>query len=32
MEPLIMMVIGTLVGFLAVALITPIYSITQSIN
>lgn len=32
LEPVIMMVIGTVVGFLAVALITPIYSITQSIN
>ncbi len=32
MEPVLMMVIGTVVGFLAVALITPIYSITQSIN
>lgn len=32
LEPVIMMVIGTLVGFLAVALITPIYSITSAIN
>src|SRR5258708_4064930 len=32
LEPVIMMVIGTVVAFLAVALITPIYSITQSIN
>jgi len=32
LEPIIMMVIGVLVGFLAIALITPIYSITQSIN
>ncbi len=32
LEPVLMMVIGTVVGFLAVALITPIYSITQSIN
>lgn len=32
LEPVIMMVIGTVVGFLAVALITPIYSITSSIN
>jgi type IV pilus assembly protein PilC len=30
LEPVIMMVIGVVVGFLAVALITPIYSITQS--
>jgi type IV pilus assembly protein PilC len=32
LEPVIMMVIGVVVGFLAVALITPIYSITQSIG
>lgn len=32
LEPVIMMVIGTVVGILAVALITPIYNITQSIN
>ncbi|MBX4191382.1 MAG: type II secretion system F family protein [Candidatus Doudnabacteria bacterium] len=32
LEPVIMMVIGTVVGFLAVALVTPIYSITQSIG
>jgi type IV pilus assembly protein PilC len=32
LEPVLMMVIGAVVGFLAVALITPIYSITQSIN
>lgn len=32
LEPVIMMVIGAVVGFLAVALITPIYNITQSIN
>jgi len=32
LEPVIMMVIGAVVGFLAIALITPIYSITQSIN
>ncbi|OGE74334.1 MAG: hypothetical protein A3K08_00205 [Candidatus Doudnabacteria bacterium RIFCSPLOWO2_01_41_7] len=31
LEPVLMMIIGTIVGFLAVALITPIYSITQSI-
>lgn len=32
LEPVIMMVIGLLVGVLAVALISPIYNITQSIN
>jgi len=32
LEPVIMMVIGLLVGILAVALISPIYNITQSIN
>jgi len=32
LEPVIMMVIGVVVGFLAVALVTPIYSITQSIG
>lgn len=32
MEPLIMMVIGVVVGFLAVALITPIYNISSSIT
>ncbi|HTL39258.1 MAG TPA: type II secretion system F family protein [Methylomirabilota bacterium] len=32
LEPVMMMVIGVVVGFLALALITPIYSITQSIN
>ena len=32
LEPILMMVIGAVVGFLAVALITPIYSITQSIS
>lgn len=32
LEPVIMMVIGAVVGFLAIALITPIYSITQNIN
>ncbi len=32
LEPVIMMVIGVVVGVLAVALITPIYNITQSIN
>lgn len=32
LEPVIMMVIGAVVGFLAVALITPIYSITQNIG
>jgi type IV pilus assembly protein PilC len=31
LEPVLMMVIGATVGFLAVALITPIYNITQSI-
>lgn len=31
-EPLIMMVIGAVIGFLAVALVTPIYNITQNIN
>ncbi len=32
LEPVIMMVIGIVVGFLAVALISPIYNITQSVN
>ncbi len=32
LEPVIMIVIGVAVGFLAVALITPIYNITQSIS
>lgn len=32
LEPVIMMVIGVVVGFLAVALITPIYNITQNIG
>ena len=31
LEPVIMVVIGAVVGFLAVALITPIYQITQNI-
>jgi type IV pilus assembly protein PilC len=31
-EPVIMIVVGIVVGVLAVALITPIYSITQNIN
>jgi type IV pilus assembly protein PilC len=31
LEPVLMVVIGAVVGFLAVALITPIYNITQSI-
>jgi type IV pilus assembly protein PilC len=31
LEPVLMVVIGVVVGFLAVALITPIYNITQSI-
>ncbi|MBI2356197.1 MAG: type II secretion system F family protein [Candidatus Doudnabacteria bacterium] len=32
LEPVIMMVIGAVVGLLAVALVTPIYNITQSIG
>jgi type IV pilus assembly protein PilC len=32
LEPLIMMVMGVVVGFLAVALISPIYNISSSIN
>lgn len=32
LEPVIMMVIGAVVGFLAIALVTPIYNITQNIN
>lgn len=32
LEPVIMVVIGAVVGFLAVALITPIYNITQNIG
>lgn len=32
LEPVLMVVIGAVVGFLAVALITPIYNITQSIS
>ena len=32
MEPVIMMVIGAVVGVLAVALVSPIYNITQNIN
>jgi type IV pilus assembly protein PilC len=32
LEPVIMMVIGAVVGFLAVALVTPIYNITQNIQ
>ncbi|MBI4363659.1 MAG: type II secretion system F family protein [Candidatus Doudnabacteria bacterium] len=32
LEPVIMMVIGAVVGLLAVALITPIYNITQNIG
>lgn len=32
LEPVLMVVIGVVVGFLAVALITPIYNITQSIS
>jgi type IV pilus assembly protein PilC len=31
LEPVLMMVIGAIVGLLAVAIITPIYSITQNI-
>lgn len=32
LEPVIMMVVGVVVGFLAVALISPIYSISQSVG
>lgn len=32
MEPVLMMIIGSVVGLLAVALITPIYTITQNIS
>jgi type IV pilus assembly protein PilC len=32
LEPVIMMVIGTVVGFLAVALVSPIYNISQSVQ
>jgi type II secretory pathway component PulF len=32
LEPVIMMVIGVVVGVLALALITPIYNITQNIG
>lgn len=32
LEPVIMMVIGAVVGILAIALVTPIYNITQNIN
>jgi type IV pilus assembly protein PilC len=32
LEPVIMMIIGVVVGFIAVALISPIYNISQSIN
>jgi type IV pilus assembly protein PilC len=32
LEPVIMLVIGAVVGFLAVALISPIYSLSQSIS
>ena len=32
LEPVIMVIIGVVVGFLALALITPIYQITQSIG
>ena len=31
LEPILMVVIGIVVGFLAVALISPIYNISQSI-
>lgn len=32
LEPVLMVIIGLVVGFLAIALITPIYNITQSIG
>ena len=31
-EPLLMIVMGCLVGFIAVSIITPIYEITQSLH
>jgi len=31
LEPLIMVVMGAMVGFIAIAIITPIYEITQNI-
>lgn len=31
-EPILMMVMGLMVGFVALAIITPIYQVTQSIN
>lgn len=32
LEPLLMIMMGVIVGFIAVAIITPIYSITQNLN
>ncbi len=32
LEPILMIVMGLIVGFIAVSIITPIYSITQSLN
>jgi len=32
LEPILMIIMGLLVGFIAISIITPIYSITQSLN
>jgi len=32
LEPILMIVMGVIVGFIAVSIITPIYSITQSLS
>lgn len=32
LEPILMIVMGLIVGFIAISIITPIYSITQSLN
>ena len=32
LEPVLMIIMGTVVGFIAISIITPIYSITQSLQ
>ena len=32
LEPILLIIMGVIVGFVAIAIITPIYSITQSVS